>query len=99
MSHVSDQEFDRLCQLSHVRFSPEEREVVRGKIDSVIDMLEQLKQVDTTDVQALKHPVSGHIMRLGGEVDMPTDPAAILHNVSHRMINNAVKIKSMIEGE
>ncbi|USN56658.1 MAG: Asp-tRNA(Asn)/Glu-tRNA(Gln) amidotransferase subunit GatC [Candidatus Peribacteria bacterium] len=100
-SHVDPQTLERLQSLTHIHLSDEEKEQMRGQLDSIIGFLEQLQDVDTTDIEALEHPVSGHIMRLGGEKEgeMPTDPAEILHNVRHRMINNAVKIKSMIDSE
>ncbi len=100
-THIDEQTLDRLQSLTHIHLSDAEKEDMKQSLDAIIGMLDQLQDVDVTDVEALEHPVSGHIMRLGGEKpeEVETDPVAILHNVRHRMVNNAVKIKSMIEGE
>lgn len=99
--HIDNNTLDHLQSLTHIHLSDDEKDQMKHDLDTIITMLDQLKDVDVDDIQALEHPVSGHVMKLGGEKegDMPTDPAVILHNVRHRMINNAVKIKSMIEEE
>jgi Asp-tRNA(Asn)/Glu-tRNA(Gln) amidotransferase C subunit len=59
--------------------------------------LEQLNTIDTTDVTPLSHPIAGHTISLEDVVPVDCDdPEAYLSNIKHRMINNAVKIKSML---
>jgi Asp-tRNA(Asn)/Glu-tRNA(Gln) amidotransferase C subunit len=56
-----------------------------------------LNTIDTTDVVPLTHPIAGHTISLADVVPVDCDdPAAYLANIKHRMINNAVKIKSML---
>jgi aspartyl/glutamyl-tRNA(Asn/Gln) amidotransferase C subunit len=87
--------------LAHLEILSDQRTQIKNNIGEIIEMLDQLADVDTSDIEALAHPIPGHIMTLGGETpdQIETDPAAILHNVRHRMINNAVKIQSMLSEE
>jgi len=60
--------------------------------------LEQLNEIDTTDVDPLTHPVSGHTTIPQDKKALKADDGLMMSNVKHKLINNAIKIKSMLGG-
>ncbi len=84
-------------KLTNINLTEDDNEWLQKNLDSIIWFLEQLNAIDTTDIEPLTHPISGHTLTL--EEQVPTncdDPAAYLENIKHRMVNNAIKIKSML---
>jgi len=60
--------------------------------------LQQLNDIDTTDVEPLTHPHHGHVSPIVDQKAHGSDYQAILKNVKHRVVNNAIKIKSQLMG-
>jgi aspartyl-tRNA(Asn)/glutamyl-tRNA(Gln) amidotransferase subunit C len=52
---VTDALIDRLARLARLRFSPEEKEAIREDLQRMIHFVDQLQEVDTTNVPPLLH--------------------------------------------
>lgn len=52
---VSLEDVDHVATLARLRFSDEEREQLEGQLNEILNYVEQLKQIDTTDVPPTSH--------------------------------------------
>ena len=96
MANLSDAELKKLQKLSNIHLSDKERELFLSQLDDIIGFLQQLNEVDTTDVEALSHPTAGHITPLLNKDPKDPDDGSLMQNIKHRLVNNAIKIKSML---
>ena len=96
MAHLSEEELLRLQKLSNIHLDDKEKEIFLSQLDDIIWFLQQLSEVDTTDVEPLTHPTTGHIAPLMDQEPNKPDDGSLLKNIKHRLVNNAVKIKSML---
>ena len=96
MAHISDEELKRLQKLSNIHLSDEEKELLRGQMDNIIAFLEKLNDIGTTWIEPLSHPVCGHITDPQNSAVNEVDDGSLVSNIQHKMVNNAVKIKSML---
>ena len=60
MANLTAEQLDRLQKLAHLHLTDEERSEFLGQLDSIIGFLQQLNDIDTTDVEPLTHPSHGH---------------------------------------
>jgi aspartyl-tRNA(Asn)/glutamyl-tRNA(Gln) amidotransferase subunit C len=54
---LSNAEVAKVALLARLRVSPEEREIFTGQLNSIVDYVAQLQEVDTTGVEPLAHGV------------------------------------------
>jgi aspartyl-tRNA(Asn)/glutamyl-tRNA(Gln) amidotransferase subunit C len=54
---ISPEQVRRIALLARLEFSPGEEEVLMGQLDSILQYVEKLNQVDTTHVEPLAHAV------------------------------------------
>ena len=54
---LSNAEMAKVAVLARLRLSPEELETFTGQLNSIVDYVAQLQEVDTTDVEPLAHGV------------------------------------------
>jgi len=52
---ITSEMIDRLAHLARLKFSPEEKKELMTDLERMIEFVEKLKEVDTTDVQPLLH--------------------------------------------
>jgi aspartyl-tRNA(Asn)/glutamyl-tRNA(Gln) amidotransferase subunit C len=70
MSLLHDQ-VRRLARLARIAIGPEESEAVLERLNRVLGLIEQMRQVDTTGVEPMSHPLDlGQRMR----ADTVTEP-------------------------
>jgi aspartyl-tRNA(Asn)/glutamyl-tRNA(Gln) amidotransferase subunit C len=67
---VNDALIDRLAKLARLRFSPDEKEAIREDLQRMIHFVDQLKEVDTTNIPPLLH-VSGSVNVLRKDQNTP----------------------------
>ncbi len=96
MAHLTAEQLERLQKLAHLHLTDEERNEFLGQLDSIIGFLQQLNDIDTTDVEPLTHPSHGHVTPIVDQEAHNDDSDLILANVKHRLINKAIKIKSQL---
>jgi aspartyl-tRNA(Asn)/glutamyl-tRNA(Gln) amidotransferase subunit C len=56
MSLVHDQ-VRRLARLARIAIGPDETEAVLDQLNRVLGLIEEMRQVDTTDVEPMAHPL------------------------------------------
>ncbi|MHC5543623.1 Asp-tRNA(Asn)/Glu-tRNA(Gln) amidotransferase subunit GatC [Singulisphaera rosea] len=54
---LSIDEVAKVAVLARLRLSPEELETFTGQLNSIVDFVTQLQELDTTDVEPLAHGV------------------------------------------
>ena len=52
---VNAELIDHLAHLSRLNFSDTEKEAMRGDLEKMIGFVEKLNEIDTTDLQPLRH--------------------------------------------
>lgn len=60
MSTLSIDEVAKVALLARLRLSPEELETFTGQLNSIVHFVEQLQELDTTNVEPLAHGVEVH---------------------------------------
>ena len=59
MTRIDREEVERIARLARLRLTPEEAVAMATDLDAVLDYVEQLSELDTTDV-----PPTSHVMPL-----------------------------------
>jgi len=54
---IETETIDRLCRLAQLALAPEERVDLIGDLGRIIDMVDTMSAVDTTNVEPLAHPL------------------------------------------
>ena len=54
---ITREEVQRVALLARLRFSPQEEEILTGQLDKILQYMEKLNQLDTTNVEPLAHAV------------------------------------------
>ncbi len=57
MSSLSVEEVAKVALLARLRLSPAELETFTGQLNSIVHFVEQLQELDTTDVEPLAHGI------------------------------------------
>lgn len=52
---ISDADVQKLAQLTRIRLADDERQAVSESLNSILVMMDELQQVDVSDVDALAH--------------------------------------------
>ena len=65
-------EIDKVAQLARLRVSPAEADEVAARIGRILAMIDQMRAVDTTDVEPLAHPLDA-VQRLRADEVTETD--------------------------
>jgi aspartyl/glutamyl-tRNA(Asn/Gln) amidotransferase subunit C (EC 6.3.5.-) len=68
---LDDQDLQRLARLSRLALPAERAARLRGELDNILGMVDQLRAADTSGVEALAHPL-GMTQRL--RADAVSDP-------------------------
>ena len=71
MIEITDKEIDRLARLSHLKFTAEEKEEVRKKLESTISMLDKCQEAE---VEELEHTNRVAIADLREDVALDSMP-------------------------
>jgi len=54
---ITREEVKKVAHLARLELSPEEEEVLTNQLDSILQYMEKLNQLDTTEVEPLAHVV------------------------------------------
>ena len=90
------QDLEYLKQLARIQFDDPIREAdFFMSMERIVDMLEQVKNIDTTGVEDVIF-LSKTMDSVSGQ-DNFADSKALLANVAHPLMNNSVVVKSVLE--
>ena len=62
-----------IAHLARLHVAASELPVYAGSLSKIIDMVEQLKVVDTTKVEPMAHPLAGQVQRLRADTVTESD--------------------------
>lgn len=81
---ISEEELSYLGSLAHLAFSEEEKEMFMGKLDQAIAMIDAVKTVNTTGLEATRTPSDLTNQMREDRIEPTHDRADYLANVSQK---------------
>ena len=54
---INKSDIEHLCNLSKLNLDDEEQSVFLSQMQSILDMIEELQEVDTGDIEPMAHPL------------------------------------------
>jgi aspartyl-tRNA(Asn)/glutamyl-tRNA(Gln) amidotransferase subunit C len=81
---LSPEDVAKVALLARLRVSPEELETFTGQLNSIVDYVAQLRELDTTDVEPLAHGVEMRNVFRDDEVGPALSREAALANAPKR---------------
>ena len=54
---IDKSDIEHLCNLSKLNLDDEEQSVFLSQMQSILDMIEELQEVDTGDIEPMAHPL------------------------------------------
>ena len=54
---IDKSDIEHLCNLSKLNLDDEEQSVFLSQMQSILDMIEELQEVDTADIEPMAHPL------------------------------------------
>ena len=54
---INKSDIEHLCNLSKLNLDEEEQSVFLSQMQSILDMIEELEEVDTGDIEPMAHPL------------------------------------------
>ena len=94
MVNLTKQEFQHLEKLASVNIDENQEDKFLAKLDSVVDKLQDLNMVDTSDIVDMDSQ-SNTLRVIWWTNDFP-NKKWIIDNVKHDVINNSIVIKSAL---
>lgn len=93
---ITRDEVRRVAVLARLQFPPEEEEILTGQLDKILQYMEKLNQLDTTNVEPLAHAVDiANALREDRVANQPS-PDAMLANAPARE-KDFFKVPKIIE--
>ena len=56
-SALNSEQVDKIAQLARLQLSDAEREAYTGQLQNIIELVEQMNSVDTSQIEPLAHPL------------------------------------------
>jgi aspartyl-tRNA(Asn)/glutamyl-tRNA(Gln) amidotransferase subunit C len=95
MSLVHDQ-VRRLARLARIAIRPDESEAVLERLNRVLGLIEQMRQVDTSGVEAMAHPLDAQ-QRLRPDAVTESDQHALYQSVAPAVEGGLYLVPKVIE--
>ncbi len=93
----SKQDFEKLLRLCAIKLEWEEKEKIYSQLDSILDFVSQLQEIDTEDTQPLYHPIEDKLLLPQKWIEEFEDKKDLLKNVKHPIKSNAIVIKRIVK--
>ncbi|HYW35653.1 MAG TPA: Asp-tRNA(Asn)/Glu-tRNA(Gln) amidotransferase subunit GatC [Balneolaceae bacterium] len=77
---VTKEDVNYVADLARLQFSEEESEKMAGEMSKILDYMEKLEEVDTSDVEPLKHVIDLEYRLRSDEAKEPLDHEKALKN-------------------
>lgn len=81
---ITREEVRAVAELARLKFSPEEEEILIGQLDKILQYMEKLNQLDTTNVEPLAHVVDIVNVLREDQATSHTSTEALLMNAPAR---------------
>ncbi len=95
MAELTKEQLNHLQKLSNINLDESEQESFLQKLDPIIAKLDELAQVDLSDLIEESSQKDNTLRTLDGPLEFP-NKKEIMYNVEHEVINNSVVIKSVL---
>ena len=76
---VEKSDIEKLSQLARINISTDVADIVTNRINEVLNMVDELQSIDTTDIEPMAHPQDA-VQRLRADKISETDQRALLMN-------------------
>lgn len=93
---ISITELRSIEELAHLETNPEETETLSNEINSIINFVEHLREIDTTGIAPLFHPMDLH-QRLREDVVTEQDCLAELAKIAPLFENDHYMVPKVID--
>ena len=93
---ITRDEVERVAVLARLQLSPQEVEILTGQLDKILEYMEKLNHLDTTNVEPLAHAVDITNAFRGDRVANQPSPEAMLANAPARE-RDFFKVPKIIE--
>lgn len=77
---VTENTIQHIASLAKLTFDPEEKEVFAKQLDNIVDMVEKLNQLDTTDIPGTYHGIGLENIYREDKAEKGTKREALLQN-------------------
>jgi aspartyl-tRNA(Asn)/glutamyl-tRNA(Gln) amidotransferase subunit C len=94
--NVDDNLILKLEKLAKLKLNDEEKSVLKGDLEKIIDMFSLISEVDTNGVEPLRH-INEHFNILREDVVMPTLQLEDVKDNAPKIINNQFAVPKVIE--
>lgn len=98
MARITREEVERVASLARLSLSESESERMTAELDTILDYVETLREVDTSDVEPTFHVIPLVTPLRDDEPEPPLDPEIAVANAPER-IGSAFVVPVVIEGE
>jgi aspartyl-tRNA(Asn)/glutamyl-tRNA(Gln) amidotransferase subunit C len=96
VAELTREEVQHVAALAYLRFSPEELEHLRGQLDSILEHINQLQEVDTAAI-----PPTAQVIALTSvlrdDTVRPSLPTAVALANTPRVEENFIKVDAVLE--
>ena len=96
MVRISRQEVQKLAQLAYLDLSPAELQSYRADIGSILEFVDQLKQLDLTDYQPTEQVNQLQDVSRSDQLQLLPPPAKLLQN-SPKTDGKLIKLQRVLE--
>lgn len=93
---LSHDQIRRIARLARIAIRPEESEAVRTRLNRVLDLVEQLRAVDTTGVEPMSHALD-LVQRLRADEVTEPDRHAAYQSVAPAVREDLYLVPKVIE--
>lgn len=90
-------DIQKLAQLTGLDISSEQEEKLRPQLESVVTLLEKVKNYDVEDTQESWYDLLGleSLPSIQGSSD--GIPEALIENIDHTIVGHAIEVKAFVE--
>jgi aspartyl-tRNA(Asn)/glutamyl-tRNA(Gln) amidotransferase subunit C len=79
---ITHADVEKVAHLAHLGITQEEALAYSQQLSNILQLLDELNKVDTTNIETMSHPIDGISQRLRPDVVTETNQLAVLQSVS-----------------
>jgi aspartyl-tRNA(Asn)/glutamyl-tRNA(Gln) amidotransferase subunit C len=98
MARISREEVERVAELARLSLDDEQAERMTAELDRILDYVEALGELDTSDVEPTSHVLPLPTPLRDDRPEPPLDPELAVANAPER-VGSAFVVPKVIEGE
>ena len=93
---VTEETIQHIAALAKLTFTEDEKETFADQLDLILDMVEKLNEVDTTDVPGTYHGIALENVYREDEAEEGTKREALLENAPHTK-DGLIQVPAMLD--